>query len=49
MINPCTKYIEKDCYEGMQQPYKQSKAYQKRKAGCKRVAEHTKQVNKRKK
>ena len=49
MINPCTKCIKKDRCEGMQQPCQQGEAYQRRKAGCKRVAEHTKQVNKRKK
>jgi hypothetical protein len=47
MINPCVKCPERDRCEGMNQPCKQGKAYQKWKAGCKRVAEHTKQVNKR--
>nr|DAH28571.1 MAG TPA: hypothetical protein [Caudoviricetes sp.] len=28
MINPCTKCIEKDRCEGMQQPCRQGKAYQ---------------------
>ena len=45
MINPCVKCPERDRCEGMNQPCKQGKAYQKWKAGCKRVAEHTKRVN----
>nr|DAH39389.1 MAG TPA: hypothetical protein [Caudoviricetes sp.] len=28
MINPCTKCIERDRCEGMQQPCRQGKAYQ---------------------
>lgn len=47
MINPCIKCIERDRCEGMQQPCRPGKAYQRLKAGCKRVAEHMKQVNKR--
>ena len=42
MINPCVKCPERDRCEGMNQPCKQGKAYQRWKAGCKRVAEHTK-------
>lgn len=49
MINPCVKCVERDRCEEMNQPCKQGKAYQRCKAGCKRVAEHTKRVNKRKK
>lgn len=47
MTNPCGKCLERDRCEGMQQSCKQSKAYQRWKAGCKKVAEHMKQVNKR--
>ncbi len=39
MINPCVKCPERDRCEEMNQPCKQGKAYQKWKAGCKRVAD----------
>lgn len=39
MINPCVKCPERDRCGGMNQPCKQGKAYQRWKAGCKRVAE----------
>ncbi len=47
MINPCVKCVERDRCKGVNQPCNQGKAYQRWKVGCKKVAEHTKQANKR--
>lgn len=47
MINPCVKCPERDRCEGMNQPCQFKIAYNNWKRGCKKVAEHTKKVNKR--
>lgn len=47
MINPCARCIEQDRCKEMKQPCDRAKAYKNWKAGCKRVAQHIEQINKR--